>query len=148
MAVDETHPNVVRFDGKLWVSELESEQLLPQLTAQRAWDDANDKANRWWLALGIGGIAGVAAALWLSTIFGAPPLLNLFTLPIGFAVGAVSGAQVNEKLRPTRAADQALGVRPQAALMVRLPRHVARSAPATFTARELIELSTPKDRER
>ncbi len=146
MAADETHPNVVRFDGKLWVSELESEQLLPQLTAQRAWDDANDKANRWWLALGIGGIAGVIVVWWLSATLGAPPLMNLFTLPLAFAFGAVLGARVNEKMRPARAADQALGLRPQAALMVRLPRHVARSADASSTAKELIRLSTPRSK--
>jgi hypothetical protein len=144
MAVDETHPNVVRFDGKLWVSEVSSEQLMPQLTAQRAWDNANDKANRWWLALGIGGLAGVIVGWWLSATLGAPPVMNLFTLPVAFATGAVLGARVNEKLRPSRAADQALGERPHASLMVRLPRHVARSADATATATELIRLSTPK----
>jgi hypothetical protein len=144
MAVDETHPNVVRFDGKLWVSEVSSEQLMPQLTAQRAWDNSNDKANKWWLALAIGGVIGVAVVWWLSATLGAPPVMNLFTLPIGFAVGAVLGARVNERLRPGRAADQALGVRPQAAVMVRLPRRVVRTADASSTATQLIELSTPR----
>ena len=144
MAVDESHPNVVRFDGKLWVSELESDALIPQLAAQRAWDVAHEKANRWWLALGIGALIGVAVTLVVGGVLGAPPVLNLFILPIGFAVGAVLGARVNEKLRPGRAADQALGDRPRAALMVRLPRHVARTAAPTSTATELIELSTPR----
>jgi hypothetical protein len=144
MAVLDDHPNCVRFDGKLWVSELPREELAAQLRAQREWDAAQERANRWWLALGLGGLLGVAVALGVFTALGAPPVLNLFTLPIGFAIGAVLGARVNEWLRPRRAADAALPARPQVAPMTRVPRRVAENTPLTATAREVIELSSPK----
>ena len=143
MAVLDDHPNCVRFDGKLWVSELPREELAAQLAAQRAWDNAQERANRWWLALGLGGIVGVGLAFAIFTAAGAPPVLNLFTLPIGFAIGAVLGARVNEWLRPRRAADAALGERPRVAPMTKVPRRVAETTPLTATAKEIIELSSP-----
>jgi len=143
MATLDDHPNCVRFDRKLWVSELPREELHAQLVAQRAWDDEHDRVNRWWLALGLGGLVGVGAALALFTAVGAPPVLNLFTLPIGFAIGAVVGARINEWLRPRRAADAALPPRPTVATMTKVPRRVAATTPLTASAREIIELSTP-----
>lgn len=144
MALLDDHPNCLRFDGKLWVSELPREELQEQLLAQRRWDDANERANRWWVAIVLGGVVGTAAALGLSVALGAPPILNLFTLPIGFAVGAVVGARINEAIRPSRAADRALGERPRVAPMTKVPRRVAATTPLTATAREIIELSTAR----
>ncbi|MCY7412977.1 MAG: hypothetical protein LH471_08105 [Salinibacterium sp.] len=143
MAGLDEHPNCLRFDRKLWVSELPREELYFQLVAQRAWDDQHERVNRWQLALALGAAVGVAVALGVSAWLGAPPALNLFTLPIGFGVGAVLGARVNEWLRPRRAADAALPPRPTVAAMTKVPRRVAAMTPLTATAREIIELSTP-----
>lgn len=140
MAIDENHPNVVRFDNKLWVSTLPREDLAAQLTAQKTWDDANARANRWALAIGIGAAAGTAASYFVSTALGAPPAVNLFLLPVGFAIGAVLGGLVNERLRPTRPADAALGPRPAVEPMTRIPRRVAATADPNSTAQELIDL--------
>ena len=46
MALD-THPNVFRTDGRLWVSELPGAEARAQLVEQRAWDDAHLKSQRW-----------------------------------------------------------------------------------------------------
>ncbi len=143
VAIDETHPNVVRFDNKLWVSLLPREQLSQQLAAQKSWDDANARANRWALAIGIGAVAGAALCYLITRLLGAPPVLNLFLLPVGFAIGAVLGGLVNERLRPSRPADAALGPRPLVDEMTRIPRRVASTAERSIGAQELIELSTP-----
>ncbi len=142
MPIDESHPNVVRFDRKLWVSTLPAEELAAQITAQRAWDDANSRVNRWPWAIGIGAVVGTAALYAATTLLGAPPVVNLFLLPVGFAVGAVLGGLVSERLRPRRDADAALGDRPKVDPMTRIPRRVAARADADSTAQELIDLST------
>ncbi len=146
MAVDESHPYVVRFDRKLWVSPIPSEELAAQITAQRQWDAANSQVNRWPLAIGLGAAVGTAAVYLLGSLLGAPPAVNLFILPLGFAVGAVLGAVVSERLRPRRPADAALGPRPSTAVMTRLPRHVMATADPESTAQELIDLATPRKR--
>lgn len=144
MPVDENHPNIVRFDRKLWVSQLSAEELAAQIAAQRAWDDSNARANHWALAIGIGAAIGTVLTFVAATLLGAPPVMNLFVLPVGFAVGAVLGGMVNERLRPKRPADAALGARPPVAPMTRIPRRVAATADADSTAKQLIELSTPR----
>ncbi len=144
MTVLDDHPYCLRFDGKLWVSELPREELAAQLVAQRAWDAEHDRINRWWLALGIGAAVGVAATFALGSWAGAPPAINLFTLPAGFAVGAVLGARINEYLRPQRSADAELPPRPTVAHMTKVPRRVAATASPSATARELIDLSSPR----
>ena len=144
MAVLDDHPNCLRFDGKLWVSEVPRGELQAQLIAQRAWDAQNERVNRWWVALGLGAAVGVAVALALETWLGAPPVLNLFVLPVGFAIGAVVGARINEWLRPRRAADAELPPRPKVVAMTKVPRRVAATASPSATAREIIALSTPR----
>ncbi|MEQ1737274.1 MAG: hypothetical protein ABL886_12820 [Rhodoglobus sp.] len=142
MPIDENHPNVVRFDNKLWVSTRAREDLAAQLAAQKAWDDANARANRWALAIGIGAVSGTAATYLAASILGAPPIINLFLLPVGFAIGAVLGGLVNERLRPGRPADAALGARPAVEPMTRLPRRVVARADQHSTAAELIDLAS------
>ncbi len=142
MAIDESHPNVVRFDNKLWVSTLPREELAAQLSAQKAWDDASARANRWALAIGIGAVAGTGITYLAATALGAPTVVNLFLLPVGFGIGAVLGGLVNERLRPSRPADAALGERPTVEEMTRIPRRVANTADPSLAAHELIELSS------
>jgi hypothetical protein len=143
MALDD-NPWVLRFDGKLWVSEVPREELERQLLAQRAWDDANAKANHWALAIGIGAVLGTAVTLGFGYVTHLPPVVNLFVLPVGFGIGAVLGGLVNERLRPRRAADAALPARPKAAPMVKVPRRVASLTSAESTAKQIIELSTAR----
>jgi hypothetical protein len=140
--IDESHPNVVRFDRKLWVSPLPADELAEQIRAQRAWDDANSRANHWPWAIGIGAAVGSVATYVITALLGAPPVINLFLLPAGFAAGAVLGGLVSERLRPRRDADAALGPRPKVEPMTRIPRRVAARADADSTAAELIELCT------
>ena len=71
-------------------------------------------------------------------------MVNLFLLPVGFAVGAVLGGMVAERLRPARPADAALVDRPAVAAMTRIPRRVAGRADAGSSAQELIDLSTAR----
>lgn len=142
MPIDESHPNVVRFDRRLWVSPLPAEELAAQITAQRAWDDANSRANHWPWAIGIGAVIGTGALYAATTALGAPTVVNLFLLPIGFAIGAVLGGLVSERLRPRREADAALGLRPKVEPMTLIPRRVAARADASSSAQELITLST------
>lgn len=146
MALDDS-PWVFRFDNKWFVSELPGDQALAQLTAQQAWDAANGKVNRWGLAIGIGAAVGTVATFLGGSFLGAPPVLNLFLLPIGFAVGAVIGARVNEFLRQSRPADAALPDRPKAVAVTRVPRRVMMHAEPDLSAKEIIQLSTaPKRR--
>jgi hypothetical protein len=141
--IDEAHPNVVRFDNKLFVSLRPATELAAQLAAQRAWDDANARANHWAWAIGIGAAAGSAATFVATWFLGAPPVINLFLLPVGFAIGAVVGGRINESLRSRRPADAALGARPTSIPMVKIPRRVAATADRLSTAQELIDLSSP-----
>lgn len=146
MALDDS-PWVFRFDNKWFVSELPREKALAQLEAQRAWDIENARVNRWGLAIGIGAALGTVLTFGAGLLLGAPPVLNLFLLPIGFAVGAVIGGRTAERLRTTRAEDAALPDRPKAVAMIRVPRRVVMHAESDLSAKEIIDLSTaPKRR--
>jgi hypothetical protein len=134
------------FEGKLWVSELPREETLRQITTQRAWDAANARYERWGIAIAIGATAGVIITFAISVWAGMPPALNLFLLPIGFAVGAVLGARVNKVVRAQALQNSPLPDRPTIARMIRVPRSVAAKTPEDATAREIIELIEPQRR--
>ena len=142
MALDDS-PWVFRYDNKWFVSELPREEMLAQLKAQRDWDTENARVNRWALAIGVGAAVGVVVTFVVSLWLGAPPVLNLFLLPVGFAVGAVLGGRINESLRTKRPEDADLPPRPKAAAMTKVPRRVVANSDALLSAREIIRLSTP-----
>lgn len=145
MALDDS-PWVFRFDNKWFVSELPREEMLAQLRAQQEWDARNARVNRWGLSIGIGAAIGTALTLAGGWFLGAPPVLNLFLLPIGFAVGAVIGARANEGLRKSRPEDAALPDRPKAARVTKIPRRVFVTADPSLSAKEIIRLSTAPKR--
>jgi len=140
MALDD-HPNVFSFEGKLWVSDLPREEARAQLANQRAWDAANLRYERWGLAIGIGAVAGVFVTLGLGTLAGQPAAVNLFILPIGFAVGAVLGAVINKRVRARALENSPLPPRPMIAPIIRVPPEVAKCAPHDATAPQLIDWS-------
>jgi hypothetical protein len=140
MALDD-HPNVFSFEGKLWVSELPRDEARAQLHDQRAWDAANLRYERWGLAIALGAAAGVLVTLGLGTLAGQPPAVNLFILPIGFAVGAVLGAVVNKRVRARALENSPLPPRPVIAAIVRVPPEVVKRAPDDSTAAQLIDWS-------
>lgn len=142
MALDDS-PWVFRYDNKWFVSELPKEQMLAQLQAQRDWDTENARVNHWALAIGIGAAAGTVATFVLTLWLGAPPVLNLFLLPVGFAIGAVAGGRINESLRTKRPEDAQLPPRPKAATITKVPRRVVANGDALLSAKEIIRLSTP-----
>lgn len=139
MALD-NHPNVFRYEGKLWVSELPREQAHAQLVAQRAWDAATTRHQRWWVAIVIGAVVGVAAILGLGFALGAPPVIYLFVLPVGFGAGAVLGAVVNKRLL----GDDLLPTsqRPTVVPLTKVPFLVARRTPPDAMVAEIIDAST------
>lgn len=139
MALDD-HPNVFRYEGKLWVSELPREEAHRQLVAQRAWDAATAKQQRWWVAIVVGAAVGVLAVLGLGIALGAPPVIYLFVLPVGFGAGAVLGAVVNKRLLGVEALPAT--ERPEVVHLTKVPFLVARRAAADATAREIIDAST------
>lgn len=140
MALDD-NPHVFRHEGRLWVSELPREEMQRQLNDQRAWDVANARHERWGLAIAIGAALGVVISFGLGYFAGLPPVLNLFLLPVGFAVGAVLGAVVNKRVRATELANSPLPSRPVIATMVRIPPEVIKRAPDDSTAKQLIDWS-------
>lgn len=140
MALDD-HPNVFSFEGRLWVSELPRDQARAQLQDQRAWDSANLRYERWGLAIALGAAAGVLVTLGLGTLAGQPPAVNLFILPIGFAVGAVLGAVINKRVRARALENSPLPPRPVITAIVRVPLEVAKRAPGDSTASQLIDWS-------
>ena len=137
----ENHPNVFRFEGRLWVSEAPRERAVAQLKAQRDWDGRNAKLQRWWVAIGLGAIIGVAGTLALGTVAGLAPAIYLVLLPVGFGVGAVLGALVNKRVNP-ESQHPSLPERPTTPLLVRIPPRVASKAPSDASAKDLIEWST------
>lgn len=145
MALDES-PWVFRYDNKWFVSELPKAEAIAQLNAQREWDTENARVNRWALAIGIGAAIGTVLTYLGGSLLGAPPVLNLFLLPVGFAVGAVIGGRINESLRRTRPADASLPPRPKAATMTKVPRRVVANADPSLSATEIIQLSTAPKR--
>ena len=140
MALDD-HPNVFRFEGKLWVSELPRDEARTQLIEQRAWDAANTKLQRWWVAIAIGAAVGVGVTLLLGTVSGLPPYVYLLLLPVGFGAGAVLGALVNKRFNAPESQHASLPSRPVTVELTRVPSRVAAKAPGTATARQLIEWS-------
>lgn len=140
MALDD-NPHVFRHEGKLWVSELPRDEAQRQLADQRAWDAANAKHERWGLAIAIGAAVGVLVFYGLGSLAGAPPVVNLFVLPVGFAVGAVLGAVVNKRVRAVALQNSPLPARPVVATMVRIPPEVVKRAPEDSTATQLIDWS-------
>jgi hypothetical protein len=137
MALDH-HPNVFRFEGRMWVSELPAVDAQAQFAAQRAWDAATAKAQRWWVAIGIGAALAVGLVLAVGIVTGAPGVLYLFVLPIAFAFGAVLGAMANKRLLGDVAPETE---RPSIPPLTRVPPRVAANAPADASAHELIEWS-------
>jgi hypothetical protein len=133
----EDHPNVFRYEGRLWVSPAPREEARAALVAQRAWDAATARAQRWWVAIVIGAVLGVGAVLGLGVLTGAPPFLYLIVLPIGFAFGAVLGAMVNKRFNPGAGATQATP-RPQVPELTRVRASLARRIAPNATAAEII----------
>ncbi|MFZ2963411.1 MAG: hypothetical protein WA006_01865 [Rhodoglobus sp.] len=54
----EDHPNVFRYEGRTWVSLAPRDEARAALAAQRAWDAATARAQRWWVAIAIGAVLG------------------------------------------------------------------------------------------
>ncbi len=142
MAVD-AHPNVFRFEGRLWVSELPGEEARAELAAQRAWDGAQVKAQRWVVALVIG------ATLAAGTALGLAPAVYLVLLPLGFGVGAVLGAVVNRRILGDRLLVAPETARPTTTELTRVPSAVARRTDENTPVADLIAWSkqgfVPKD---
>jgi len=135
MALDNS-PYCFRFEGKLWVSEVDPAEAIRQFQAQRAWDTAAVRRQRWWPAVTIGGLAGIIGIIALRNL---PIALYLFTLPVGFGIGAVLGAIVNKRI---------LGIdgtvdseRPELVEVTRVPFSVSRKAPEDASAADIIRWS-------
>ena len=134
------NPHVFPFEGRLWVSEIPPAEMLGQLTEQRAWDATNERRERWGFAIAIGAVAGVLATYGFGYFASIPPVVNLFLLPVGFAVGAVLGSVVNRS-RVARMPEKSGTARPVTNLATRIPRDVVRAAPDDATAAQLIDWS-------
>jgi hypothetical protein len=132
------HPNVFRFEGKLWVSELPREEALARLTTQRAWDARNARLQRWWVAIVVGAIVGVAGTLALGTLGGLAPAVYLVLLPVGFGIGAVVGALVNKRFFAAEPHHPSMPERPTLEVY-RVPTRVAARLSEGATARQIIE---------
>jgi len=137
----EDHPNVFRFEGRLWVSELPREEARAQFVAQRSWDASHVKAERWGWAIAIGAIVGSAATIGLGTLAGIAPAIYLVLLPIGFAVGAVLGAVVNKRILAAAHIQPATTPRPVLDDVTRIPAAVARKADADTPLADLVTWS-------
>ncbi|MGV8969854.1 MAG: hypothetical protein ACOH1J_05335 [Microbacteriaceae bacterium] len=144
----ENHPHVFQFGGRAWVSALPREQALAQLTAQRAWDVATLRAQRWWVAIAVGSGLGTAVSWWLGNLVNAPAFANIVTLPIGFAIGAVLGAVVNKRLLGDLLTAPVAAERPTVPPLTRVPTRVVRTAEEFSTVQEIIALSRPTASER
>ena len=145
MALD-NHPNVFQFGGRAWVSELPREEALAQLTAQRAWDVATVRAQRWWIAISIGSALGTALTWWLAALAGAPLFANVVFLPIGFAIGAVLGAVVNKRILGDALATVSATERPTLVKLTRVPSRVVRTADPMSTVAEIVAISEGRAR--
>jgi len=140
MTLDD-HPNVFRFESRIWVSEAPREDALEQIRAQRAWDKQNAKLQRWWVALGLGAIIGVTAVLVFGTTSNIDPTLYLLALPVGFGGGAILGALVNKRFNAPDAQHASLPARPTTVPLTLVPSRVAKAAPEQASAKEIIEWS-------
>jgi len=141
MALD-NHPNVFRLEGRTWVSEAPRDDALAQLRAQRAWDSANAKLQRWWVAIIIGAVLGVAATLGFGIAAELAPTVYLLSLPAGFGAGAILGALLNKWFLAPDRQHASLPERPTTVQLTQVPSRVARAAPPHASATELIEWST------
>ena len=137
----EDHPNVFRFDGRLWVSELPREQMHAQLVEQRAWDAAHVKSERWTWAIAIGAAAGCAVTLGLGTLVAMPPAIYLVLLPIGFGIGAVLGAVINKRILAAAGKTPASTPRPVLDELLKIPAAVARKTDESTPTADLMERS-------
>ncbi|CAO1652048.1 hypothetical protein I6E68_07280 [Salinibacterium sp. NSLL150] len=140
MAIDE-HPNVFRFETRLWVSAAPREEALEQLRAQRAWDKENAKLQRWWVALSIGAIIGVGGILAVGTASNLDPTLYLLLLPLGFGGGAILGALINKRFNAPEAHHASLPARPTTVPLTLIPSRVAKAAPEHASVAEIVEWS-------
>jgi len=140
MALDD-HPNVFRFEGRTWVSLAPREEALAQLQTQRAWDASNAKLQRWWVAIIVGAVIGVAATLAFGVASELDPTVYLLTLPVGFAAGAILGALVNKRFNAPDLQHASLPARPTTVPLTKVPPRVVRAAPSPATAAEIIEWS-------
>ncbi len=140
MAVEE-HPNVFRYDGRLWVSELPGEEARAQLVAQRAWDNAHLKSQHWTIAIVIGAIAGTAVTLGIGTATSLAPAIYLVLLPLAFGAGAVLGAVINKRMLGSRLTEAPATERPQTTALTRIPSAVARRTDRDTPLADLIAWS-------
>ncbi|MEV8253850.1 hypothetical protein AB0O95_07770 [Rhodoglobus sp. NPDC076762] len=140
MALDE-HPNVFRFEARLWVSPAPRDEALEQLRAQRAWDKENARLQRWWVSLAIGAVVGTGGVLVVGTTANLDPTLYLLLLPVGFGGGAIIGALINKRFNAPEAQHASLPARPTTAPLTLIPSRVAKAAPEHASAAELIEWS-------
>jgi len=149
MSLDNS-PYCFRFEGRLWVSEVDPAEALRQFQAQRAWDTAAVRRQRWWPAVTIGAVLGIVGIIALSTWGNLPIALYLFTLPVGVIIGSVLGAVVNKRI---------LGVdgvvdseRPELVEVTRVPFLVSRKAPEDASRADIIQWSkqgfVPKESEK
>lgn len=128
----EGHPHAFPFEGRWWVSVEPAAEARDALVAQRKWDAAHLRSQRWFWALGIGAVVGTAATLAVGTLANLAPAIYLVLLPLGFGIGAVLGAVVNRRLLGDRLHDTPEGARPAVPELVRVPSAVLRHVtPAT-----------------
>ncbi len=140
MALD-NHPNVFRFEGRLWVSDAPRELAIAQLQAQRAWDAQNAKLQRWWVAITIGALAGIVGTLAFGTAASLAPAVYLLLLPLGFGVGAILGALVNKRFVSPEGQHSSLPARPATVQLTQIPPRVARAAPEDARMSDIVEWS-------
>ncbi|MBH0129200.1 hypothetical protein [Salinibacterium sp. NK8237] len=140
MALEE-HPNVFRFEARLWVSPAPREEAREQLRAQRAWDKENARLQRWWVSFSIGAAVGVGGILAVGAASNLDPTLYLLLLPLGFGGGAILGALINKRFNAPEAQHASLPARPTTVPLTLIPSRVAKAAPEFASAAEIIEWS-------
>lgn len=139
MSLDD-HPNVFRFEGRLWVSALPRQEMHAQLTTQRAWDAEHVRGERWAWAIGVGAVVGCAATIGVGTLGGLAPASYLVLLPLGFGVGTVLGAVVNRWII-SRGAVAPRTPRPVLDEVTKVPASVATKTSALTPVTDLIAWS-------
>lgn len=135
------HPYAFQYEGRWWVSETPREEALRRLVDQRAWDARNARAQRWWVAISIGAVLGVALTLGLGMLVDLSPFVYLVALPIGFGIGAVLGALVNKRFQGDDPAHASMPKRPTIPALTLVPRNVARRATDDAPVADLIRWS-------
>jgi hypothetical protein len=135
------HPYAFRYEGRWWVSETPREVAARRLDAQRDWDRRNARAQRWWVAITIGAVLGVALAFGLGMLVDLAPFVYLVSLPVGFAVGAVVAALVNKRIQGDDPQHVSMPARPTIPALTLVPRGVARRATDDASTADLIRWS-------